>query len=133
MSLFQCCSASSLPIATALDEPRRVYRRISYGPPLDVFMLDMSTNRGPNGDNLETVEGGKAAFLADEQLAWLKRELASSKAIWKVIGADMPLSLVMWNDADNKKDFEAVSNNNDKPLGRDWNSPTCCASSMQRA
>ena len=109
-----------MPIATTLAEPRRVYRKIGYGPLLDVFMLDMRTYRGPNSDNLQTTEGGEAAFLGAEQLAWLKRELANSKATWKVIAADMPLSLVVWNNADAKKGFEAVSNNNNgAPLGRE--------------
>ncbi|MCX5496105.1 alkaline phosphatase D family protein [Kaistia dalseonensis] len=111
-----------MPIATTLVEPQRVYRKIAYGPLLDVFMLDMRTYRGPNGDNLEPVEGGVAAFLGAEQLAWLKRELLASKATWKVIAADMPLSLVVWdNFVDNKgKGFEAVSNNNaGVPLGRE--------------
>ncbi|MCX5516520.1 alkaline phosphatase [Kaistia algarum] len=109
-----------MPIATTLAEPQRVYRKIAYGPLLDVFMLDMRTYRGPNGDNLEPVEGGVAAFLGAEQLAWLKRELLASKATWKVIAADMPLSIVVWDNAKDKKGFEAVSNNKEgKPLGRE--------------
>jgi alkaline phosphatase D len=109
-----------MPIAALPEEPNRVYRRIAYGPLLDVFMLDMRSYRGPNGDNLETTEGGKAAFLGATQLAWLKRELVSSKALWKVIAADMPLSLVVWNDAKNLKGFEAVSNHeNGAPRGRE--------------
>jgi alkaline phosphatase D len=109
-----------MPLALVPEEPNRVYRKIAYGPLLDVFMLDMRTYRGPNGDNLETTEGGQAAFLGATQLAWLKRELVSSKALWKVIAADMPLSLVVWNDAVNFKGFEAVSNHNDgAPLGRE--------------
>jgi len=109
-----------MPIAALPEEPNRVYRKIPYGPLLDVFMLDMRSYRGPNGDNLETEEGGKVAFLGATQLAWLKRELVSSKATWKVIAADMPLSLVVWNDAKNMKGFEAVANNDGgKPLGRE--------------
>jgi alkaline phosphatase D len=109
-----------MPIAAIPSEPERVYRKIPYGPLLDVFMLDMRTYRGPNGANLETTEGGVAAFLGAEQLAWLKRELVASTALWKVIAADMPLSLVVWNDAGNKKGFEAVANSDGgKPLGRE--------------
>lgn len=109
-----------MPIAQYPQEPNRVYRKIAYGPLLDVFMLDMRSYRGANGDNLETDEGGKAAFLGADQLAWLKRELVSSKASWKVIAADMPLSLVVWNNAKDKKGFEAVSNNEGgRPLGRE--------------
>jgi len=109
-----------MPIATTLAEPQRVYRKIAYGPLLDVFMIDMRTYRGPNGDNLEPIEGGNAAFLGAEQLAWLKRELIASKATWKVIAADMPLSIVVWDNGKDKKGFEAVSNNKEgKPLGRE--------------
>ena len=109
-----------MPIATSLDEPNRVYRKIAYGPLLDVFMIDMRTYRGPNGDNLETEEGGTAAFLGADQLTWLKRELVASKATWKVIAADMPLSLLVWNNAADKKGFEGVANNEPgKPLGRE--------------
>src|SRR5262249_26045349 len=107
-----------MPIAIWPTEPERVYRKIPYGPLLDVFMLDMRTYRGPNGANLETEEGGVAAFLGAEQLAWLKRELVASTVTWKVIAADMPLSLVVWDDFTNKKGFEAVANNDGgKPLG----------------
>src|SRR6185369_8104784 len=95
-----------MPIAALPEEPNRVYRKIAYGPLLDVFMIDMRTYRDPNGDNLETEES-KAAFLGAEQVAWLKRELVSSKAVWKVIAADMPLSLIVWNDGKNLKGFEA--------------------------
>ena len=109
-----------MPIATGLVEPQRVYRKIAYGPLLDVLMLDMRTYRGPNGDNLEPVAGGVTAFLGAEQLAWLKRELLNSKATWKVIAADMPLSIVIWNDFAKQKGFEAVANNEaGKPLGRE--------------
>ncbi len=109
-----------MPIATTQTEPERVYRKIAYGPLLDVFIIDMRSYRGPNGDNLETEGGGTAAFLGAEQLAWLKRELSASKATWKVIAADMPLSIVVWDNFKDLKGFEAVSNNNPgKPLGRE--------------
>lgn len=109
-----------MPIATTPAEPQRVYRKIGYGPLLDVFMIDMRSYRGPNSDNLQPGEGGEAAFLGAGQLAWLKRELANSRATWKVIATDMPLSLVVWDQGDQKKGFEAVSNNDGgRPLGRE--------------
>src|SRR5262245_38500375 len=42
-----------MPMADQLAEPGRVYRKISYGPLLDVFMLDMRSYRGPNGEDRE--------------------------------------------------------------------------------
>lgn len=106
-----------MPIASYPDEPRRVYRRIPYGPLLDVFFLDMRTYRGANGDNLER-DG--AVFLGRDQLDWLKRALSDSTATWKVIAADMPLSIIVWDDFRAKKGFEAVANaENGQPLGRE--------------
>ncbi|WP_273824749.1 alkaline phosphatase D family protein [Pseudomonas asplenii] len=71
------------------DGGGRIYRRLGYGPMLDVFVLDMRSYRGPNDDNL----GAEKAFLGREQLEWLKRELKGSRAQWKVIAADMPIGL----------------------------------------
>ena len=41
-------------------EAGRVYRKISYGPLLDVFMLDMRSYRGPNGAAKEELWPGRA-------------------------------------------------------------------------
>ncbi|VVO36728.1 alkaline phosphatase D family protein [Pseudomonas fluorescens] len=71
------------------DGGGRIYRKLGYGPLLDVFVLDMRSYRGANDDNLGTAK----AFLGREQLDWLKRELKGSSAQWKVIAADMPIGL----------------------------------------
>ena len=49
-----------MPIRTTMAEPGRVYRKISYGPLLDVFMLDMRSYRGPNGEGNEETYGPTA-------------------------------------------------------------------------
>jgi alkaline phosphatase D len=109
-----------IPIAPVASEQGRVYRKVSYGPLLDVFVIDMRRYRGPNGDNLETAAGAATVFLGRDQLEWLKRELLASKATWKVISADMPLGLLVWNDFKNKKGFEGVANNEPgAPKGRE--------------
>jgi alkaline phosphatase D len=100
-----------MPIAPLASEQGRVYRKVSYGPLLDVFFLDMRRYRGPNGDNLEAAPGANTVFLGRDQIEWLKRELLASRATWKVISADMPLSLLVWNDSKNKKGFEGIANN----------------------
>src|SRR5215472_4776071 len=71
---------------------------ISYGPLLDIFMLDMRSYRGPNGEDKQETYGPDEYFLGPAQVAWLKHELLSSQATWKVIAADMPLSLVVIYD-----------------------------------
>jgi alkaline phosphatase D len=82
-----------MPTREFAAERGRIYRKIAYGPLLDVFMLDMRSYRGPNGTKDTTYTEG-AHFLGPVQVAWLKRELAASRATWKVIAADLPLGIV---------------------------------------
>ena len=93
------------------EESERIYRKLSYGKLLDVYVLDMRSYRGPNSFNLQPVEGPETVFLGQEQIAWLLKELKESKAVWKVIAADMPIGL---NVADGPR-WEAVANGNDGP------------------
>ncbi|MBF7142884.1 MULTISPECIES: alkaline phosphatase D family protein [Pseudomonas] len=75
------------------DTGRRVYRRIPYGPTLDIFVLDMRSYRDGNDANLSDKMDANSAFMGRAQLDWLKAELAASTAQWKVIAADMPIGL----------------------------------------
>ncbi len=70
-----------------------IYRRISYGPLLDVFVLDMRTVKDPNDGN--TYADPRRGLLGAAQRAWLIRGLRSSRATWKVIANDLPLGLVV--------------------------------------
>jgi len=108
-----------MPMRETLAEPGRVYRKISYGPLLDIFMLDMRSYRGPNGEGRESSYGPDAYFLGPAQVAWLKRELIASRATWKVIAADMPLGLIVVYDGDRKWGVEAVAQGDGPPLGRE--------------
>lgn len=83
------------PLRITPEEPGRVYRKISYGPMLEVFFLDMRSYRGPNSDNMQETLTDASRILGTEQIAWLKRELANSSATWKVIASDMPIGLVV--------------------------------------
>ena len=104
------------------EEPERIYRRISYGDLLDVFVLDMRSYRGPNSHNRQPVEGPDTAFLGESQLSWLEQELAHSPAVWKVIAADMPIGLNISDDFANNppQRWEAIANGDDGlPAGRE--------------
>jgi len=103
------------------DEAERVYRRIGYGPHLDVFALDMRSYRGPNTANRQARPGPETAFLGKPQVDWLLRGLLESRATWKVIAADMPLGLLVEDgkDADGRMMFEAVANGDGPALGRE--------------
>ncbi|KAB1072275.1 alkaline phosphatase D family protein [Methylobacterium planeticum] len=108
-----------MPMRFEPAEPGRVYRRIAYGPLVDVFLLDMRSYRGPNGENRQTAYGPEAHFLGPTQLAWLKRGLLDSRATWKIIAADMPLGLVVPYDSDRAFGSEAVAQGDGPPLGRE--------------
>lgn len=101
------------------QEPGRVYRKVRYGPHCDVFLLDMRSYRGPNSDNRQETMGPDAAILGPAQLAWLKRALAASTATWKIIAADQPLGLIVFDDFVTRKGSEAVGQGDGPPLGRE--------------
>jgi alkaline phosphatase D len=108
-----------MPMRFEPAEPDRVYRKIAYGPLIDVFMLDMRSYRGPNDDNKQAEYGPESYFLGPVQLAWLKRELLSSKATWKVIAADMPIGLMVVYDAEKNFGSEAIAQGDGPALGRE--------------
>ncbi len=108
-----------MPVRAHPAEPGRVYRKISYGPTLDVFMLDMRSYRGPNAENLEETYGPAAYFLGPRQVAWLKQALMNSQATWKVIAADMPISLVRVYDPDRNWGHEGIAQGDGPPRGRE--------------
>ncbi|TWI54367.1 alkaline phosphatase D [Pseudomonas duriflava] len=104
------------------DDEGRIYRKISYGPRLDIFVLDMRSYRGGNSTNVQSEMGPETAFLGRTQLDWLKRELKQSRATWKVIAADMPIGLNVQDgtDATGQARWEAIANGNDgTALGRE--------------
>ncbi|EGX58703.1 alkaline phosphatase [Streptomyces zinciresistens K42] len=106
------------PISTLRRPEGRVYRVVRHGPLLDVFVLDMRTYRNANSANNQPADA--EGVLGAEQLAWLKRELASSRAVWKVIASDMPLGLVVPDSGDGRPDYEAVAQADPgAPLGRE--------------
>lgn len=93
----------------------RMYRVVRHGPLLDVFVLDMRSFRNANSPGRQPDD--TTGILGAEQLGWLKRELSQSRAVWKVIAADMPLGLVV---PDGATDFEAVAQGDPgAPLGRE--------------
>ncbi len=101
---------------------RQIYRKIPYGPALDVFFLDMRSFRGANSANLQDQPSRDTDFMGPAQIAWLKQALLTSKATWKVIAADMPIGLGVpdGKTAEGLAQWEAIANNDPgAPKGRE--------------
>jgi alkaline phosphatase D len=81
-----------MPIRATPAQAGRIYRRVGYGPLLDVFLIDMRSYRDSTWNRRD--DPADAFILGATQLAWLKRELAASDATWKVIAADLPIGLI---------------------------------------
>lgn len=111
----------SVPLRRSPDEAERVFRKFSYGPLLEVFVIDLRSYRGPNTPNRQASDGGNAALMGLEQLAWLKAALRESSATWKVIASDMPIGLVVGDRMrDGQPTFEAWANaDGGPPAGRE--------------
>jgi alkaline phosphatase D len=106
------------PSGIGLD---KVYRKFSFGPLLEVFLLDMRSYRAGNSYNLQTSRSSETDYLGAPQISWLKRSLRQSNALWKVIAADMPLSVVVPDGADSqgRPQFENSANGDGPALGRE--------------
>lgn len=81
----------------------RVYRRLSFGPHVEVFVLDMRTYRSANSAN----SGRGERILGERQARWLVESLASSRATWKIVASDMPIGVLV---PDGDTAWEAVAN-----------------------
>lgn len=104
------------------NENQRIYRKLPHGPLLDIFALDMRSYRGANNFNRQAESGRDTDYLGREQLNWLKAGLKNSKAIWKIIAADMPIGLQSVDGADqlNRPQFESLANGDGPVLGREF-------------
>ena len=86
------------PIDRNTDEPNRVYRSFSWGADMDLFLLDDRSYRTRN--DREGVTPGQETLFGNVQLQWLEQNLLNSKATWKVISSDVPLSIPTGSHAD---------------------------------
>ncbi len=92
-----------------------IHRVIHYGPLLDVIVVDLRSYRTPNDDN----RGPARAMLGADQAAWLADQLAASRARWKIVACDQPLSLVVPDGPDGKRNEAYANGDPGRPLGRE--------------
>lgn len=88
-----------------------MYRKLSFGPHVDLFVLDARGHRGRN----PTPEADDAAFFGGTQVRWLCEGLSKSRAKWKLIASDMPLGLHI-PDGDR---IEGMANGRPRIAGRE--------------
>ena len=108
------------PFGAAMHQ--RLYRRLPQGPLADIFVIDMRSHRGPNSHNLQAAEGPDTDMLGRPQVQWLLDGLKRSRATWKLIASDMPISLFVpdGKDAEGRAQWEAVANGeHGAPRGRE--------------
>ncbi|MGH3810843.1 MAG: alkaline phosphatase D family protein [Pseudonocardiaceae bacterium] len=86
---------------------RRIYRRLPYGPHVEVFVIDMRSYRDANSANTAPHE----RILGERQARWLVHALATSRATWKIVASGMPIGLLVPDGTA----WEAVANGTDGP------------------
>lgn len=89
------------PLDEKLAVDGRVYRRLPYGPLLEIFVLDMRTYKSDNRTASDTGDNG-SQILGAEQKQWLIDAVNNSTATWKIIANDLPLGIVV-PDGDDKE------------------------------
>ncbi|MGH3687368.1 MAG: alkaline phosphatase D family protein [Pseudonocardiaceae bacterium] len=85
----------------------RVYRRLPYGPHVEIFVIDMRSYRDANSTSTAPYE----RILGDRQARWLVHALATSRVTWKIVAADLPIGLLVPDGTAR----EAVANGVDGP------------------
>ena len=105
------------PIGISSEDRDRIHRTVPYGPLVEVFALDLRTNKILNSENRQAALTPESRILGEAQLASLKARLRASTASWKVIASDLPIGLIV---RDGPSLFEAVANADPgRPLGRE--------------
>ncbi len=79
------------PIESFKEEPNRIYRSFNWGVFMDIFLLDSHQYR-TTGSVDETPLTNKT-ILGKSQLEWLKNSIKNSKATWKIILNDVPVTI----------------------------------------
>jgi alkaline phosphatase D len=82
------------PMRRQSGDADRIYRKVSYGPMVDVFLLDTRSYRSANDLNDQAEPGERKTLLGAKQAEWLKTSLAESRAVWKFVCNSVPIAHV---------------------------------------
>lgn len=103
------------PVDEQLSVDGRVYRKVSYGPLLDIFVLDMRTFKD-NNDKHSADNREPGWILGDAQRNWLIDAVTTSSATWKIIANDLPLGIIV---PDGEGQEGVASGTPGAPVGRE--------------
>ena len=105
------------PMLRFQNDPNRIYRKISYGKNIDIFILDCRSYRSANNRNHQAKPGKNTSLLGNIQVNWLKSALSQSNALWKIIANPLP---VAHKRKHQRPRYDKFSNSDDgPPLGRE--------------
>ncbi len=106
-----------------MDDDKRIFRSFSYGNIADIFVLDTRLyDRDEQGEIFGNNSSKK--LLGPYQMDWLKNELSSSEAKWKIVAQQvmvgpltafgLALNMDQWDGypADRKELMDHIKNNN---------------------
>ena len=79
------------PIDKNKEDPTRIYRSFDWGKDLDLFILDQRSYRSRS--ELPDTPDQNKTLLGEKQLQWLEQGLLNSKATWKIVSADVPVTI----------------------------------------
>lgn len=71
-----------MPMRRNQENPNQVWRKLSWGKTLDIFVLDCRTERRPSQNQ----------YVSRAQMNWLKQSLAGSTAMFKIIMNSVPIT-----------------------------------------
>ncbi|MGH3313723.1 MAG: alkaline phosphatase D family protein [Streptomyces sp.] len=79
-------------------DPRRIFRRLTFGALADLSMLDLRSYRSKQVEQtqLGEVDDPARTITGDEQMRWLKDNLATAKARWKLVGNPVMIAPVVF-------------------------------------
>ena len=77
------------PVATAGDDPTRLYRSVRWGRLLEIFILDTRQYRSDDAE----LDGPGKTMLGAAQRRWLVDGVTASTALWKVVVTSVPLAV----------------------------------------
>lgn len=90
------------PVAENTETPKRLYRSVSWGKNMEMFILGTRQYRDANfaaDDERQT-----KTMLGREQVVWLKDALRNSQATWKIIVSSVPMSIPTGSSGERGRD-----------------------------